>query len=93
MRMTYFKVMVEHDGYPHIEQDGLTLDEAHEYMERMQRFYPDSNWWIERMQRFYPDSNWWIDEGNAPSEQYENFRTYARGTADGWEDFFSTDEG
>ena len=79
MRQTYFKVMAEHEGYDHIEQDGLTLDEAHEYLDRMKKFFPDDNYWIE--------------EGEEPDNQEYEHRTYSRYAADGWEDLYSTDEG
>ncbi len=81
MRQTYFKVMVEHEGYHHIELDGLTLDEAHEFLDRMNRFYPDDNYWIE--------------EGSSPDmvDAVGGFRGYSRHAADGWEDFYDTDEG
>jgi hypothetical protein len=79
MRQTYFKVMVEHEGYEHIEQDGLTLEEAHEL--------------LDRMNRIFPDEYYWIDEGKDPNNDEYEQRTYSRHAADGWEDFYDTDEG
>lgn len=78
MTPTFFKVMTEHEGYAHTELDGLTLDEAHEFMDRMNKCFPDDNFWIE--------------EGTAPMSD-EEYRTYSKHVADGWEDFYSTDEG
>jgi hypothetical protein len=79
MGYTYFKVMAEHEGFTNTEQDGLSLEEAHEYLDKMQKFFPDFNYWIE--------------EGEEPDNQEYEQRTYSRYAADGWEDFYNTDEG
>lgn len=81
MEQTFFKVMVEHEGYAHTELDGLTLEEAHEFLDRMNKCFPDDNFWIE--------------QGNNPDYVgYEAGHSgYSRHDADGWEDFYTTDEG
>ena len=78
MEQTFFKVMTEHEGYAHTELDGLTMEEAQEFLGRMNKFFPNDDFWIE--------------EGTAPMSDDE-YRTYSKHVADGWEDFYSTDEG
>jgi hypothetical protein len=82
MEHQFYKVMTEDEmGCPCLELDGLELNEAQEYLERMEKFYPDGIFWIE----------YGVSPDMVGDEQ--GHRGYARHTADGWEDFYDTDEG
>lgn len=82
MEQTFFKVMTEHEGCTHLELDGLTLDEAHEFLDRMNKYFPDDHFWIE--QGSNPDYVG-CEQGHHGYSRHDD--------ADGWEDFYTTDEG
>ena len=82
MEQKFYNVMVDCNGYPELENGGeeLTLDEAHEFIKKMEEYFPDNLYTIVPFV--------FVEREN----EYEN-RTYSRWAADGWEDFYNTDEG
>lgn len=73
MKEPVYKLMVEHEGYPYIEMDDLSLDEAHKEQEHREKLFPDNNYWVEE------------SYGSIPASE---LRFIPREAADGWEDLF-----
>ena len=82
MEQKFYNVMVDCNGYPELENGGekLTINEAHEFIKKMQGYFPDNEYRIEAY--VLVDDPYYTEE-----------RTYSRHAADGWEDFYDTDEG
>lgn len=80
MEQKFYNVMVDCNGYPELENGGeeLTLQEAHEFVKRMEEYFPD---------------NFYTIVPFVFVERQQERRTYSRYAADGWEDLYSTDEG
>jgi hypothetical protein len=82
MEEQFYNVMVDCNGYPELENGGekLTLDEAHEFIKKMEEYFPDNFYTI-------------VPYVLVNDPYYTEDRTYSRWAADGWEDFYNTDEG
>jgi hypothetical protein len=60
------------EGYPQVERDNLTLNEAYVEMYGLQKNFPDVDFYIDV----------------APDDEAPMRRINTREVADGWEDFF-----
>lgn len=68
-----FKLMVEHEGYPYIEMDDLSLEDANKEEAHYKKLFPENNYWIEESQG---------------TPEPKPFRITPHGAVDGWEDLF-----
>ena len=73
MEQQVFKLMVEHEGYPYIEMDDLTLEEAQKEQEHREKLFPENNYWVEE------------SSGSVPASE---LRFIPRDATDGWEDLY-----
>jgi len=73
MTKQLFKLMVEHEGYPYIEMDDLSLEEATKEEAHFKKLFPENNYWIEE---------------SSGSPEPKPHRFIPRGAADGWNDLY-----